>query len=551
MYYRSILRVLGFYLGILALVLIIPTFVAFYFEYFADPLTHPQPHSTIAFAWTILVTVLLSTICFLCGRHAKGQLYKRESILLVVVVWIMTVCIGALPFVFSKTLTNPVDAVFESMSGFTTTGSSVFYPKSYDQKSGKETAITLTLPELSTRSYTFYGTITPVRNPLTGAIILEGYDAVGRGILFWRSFTQWLGGLGIIFLFIAIFPLLLIGGKFMVEAELPGPYQGSFRSTLVPRLKETASLLWKLYLGFTIIQGILLLGTNPKLPVFDAVTISLSSISTGGFSIHNGSIGYYDNAWTESIVMVFMLLGSINFALYFFLLRGKIFKIYEPEFFLFIVTVILGCRLVTWNIWDIKTTFADYFPHYDFLAALRFGAFQAISSLSCTGFNTVNYDYWPFGVQAMMLVLMYLGGMSGSTTGGLKSARHLILFRSARHKIESLFRPDTIRCLKVGDREVPMKTSLTTYTMFWIVISLSVLGTVCLLMNGIGFETAIGLIGCSINNTGLSFRFAGPTGTCAFLPVFSKFISMIWMLLGRLECFALLIVLTPAFWRSR
>lgn len=551
MYYKSILRTLGFYLGILSLVLIVPTSVAIYYEYFADPLTHPQPHSTAAFGLTILVTVLLSTLCFFCGRHSKGQLYKRESILLVVIVWMMTVSIGALPFIFSKTLTNPVDAIFESMSGFTTTGSSVFYPKAYDPHTGEETAITLTLPELSTRSYTFYGTITPVRSLVTGAIILEGYDAVSRGILFWRSFTQWLGGLGIIFLFIAIFPLLLIGGKFMVEAELPGPYQGSYGSTLVPRLKETASLLWKLYLSFTIIQVILLLGTNPKLPVFDAITISLSSISTGGFSIHNGSIGYYNNAWTESIVMVFMLLGSVNFGLYFFLLRGKVYKIYEPEFFLFVTTVIAGCGLVAWNIWDLKTTFISYFPNYNFLESIRFGAFQAISALSCTGFNTVNYDYWPFGAQALMLVLMYLGGMSGSTTGGLKSARHLILFRSARHKIESLFRPDTIRCLKIGDHEVPMKTSLTTYTMFWIVISLSVLGTICLLMNGIGFETAIGLIGCSINNTGLSFRFAGPAGACTFLPIFSKFISIIWMLLGRLEYFALLIVLTPAFWRSR
>ena len=551
MYTRAICRLLGFYLGILSLVLLIPIGVSAYFDYFADPAKYPQPHATMGFAYTFLITVILAFACHFIGRSSTAQVYKRESILLVVAIWIITTCLGSLPFLFSGTLQNPADAIFETMSGLTTTGSSVFYPKSFDPQTGAETKIDLKLPEVSMRSYEFYGTINPVRDPHTGQIILQGFDAVSRGILFWRSFLQWIGGLGIIFLFIAIFPLLLIGGKFMVEAELPGPYQGSHRSTLVPRLKETASLLWKIYVGFTILQIILLLATNPKLPFFDALTISLSSISTGGFSIHSGSIGFYNNAWTESIVMVFMLLGSINFALYFYLLKGKVYKFYEPEFFLFLFTVIAGICLISYDIWDIKLLFANYLPNYNFTEALRYGSFQAISALSCTGFNTVNYDYWPFAAQAFMLILMYVGGMSGSTTGGLKSARHLILFRTARHKIESLFRPDAVRCLKVGDQKVPQATSMTAFIMFWVVICLSTLGIILLLLNGIGFETAIGLIGCSINNVGLNFRFAGPSGSCAFLPLFSKGLLILWMLLGRLEYFAFLIVLTPAFWRSR
>ncbi len=551
MYTRAICRILGFYLGLFSLILLIPLCVSIYFQFFVDPVTHPQPHSTMAFVYSILVTLGFALIFHLIGRKTKQQLYKRESILLVMIIWMITTALGALPFMFSQTLTNPIDAVFETMSGLTTTGSSIIYPKQYNPQTGKEVPITLTLPKLTMRTYEFFGTVTPVRNPVTGKIILEGFEAVGRGILFWRSFLQWIGGLGIIFLFIAIFPLLLIGGKFMAEAEMPGPYQGSYSSTLVPRLRETMGLLWKIYLGFTLLQILLLLGTNPKLPVFDAITLSLSSISTGGFSIHSSSLAYYNNPWTESIVMIFMVLGAINFALYFYLLRGKIYKFYEPEFFFFIGTIIAGIALVSWDIWDINLPFANYFPNYDFTQSIRYGSFQAISALTCTGFSSVNYDYWPFGAQAAMLILMYIGGMSGSTTGGLKSARHLILFRSARHKIESLFRPDAVRCLKIGDREVLQKTSLTAFIMFWIVICFSALGIVLLLLNGIGFETALGLVGCSINNVGLSFRFAGPAGTCAFLPIFSKIILIFWMLMGRVEYFALLIILTPAFWRSR
>jgi len=525
--------------------------VSAYYQFFANPLTHLQPHSTMAFVYTFLITIALSLVFHIIGRNTKHQIYKRESILLVIMIWMMTTVLGSLPFMFSKTLENPIDALFETMSGLTTTGSSIIYPKKYNPETKQEIPITLSIPKLTPRTYEFYGTVSPVRNPVTGKIILEGFDAVGRGILFWRSFLQWIGGLGIIFLFIAIFPLLLIGGKFMAEAEMPGPYQGSYSSTLVPRLRETMGLLWKIYVGFTVLQVLLLLGTNPKLPVFDAITLSLSSISTGGFSIHSSSIAFYNNPWTESIVMIFMILGAINFTLYFYLLRGKIYKFYEPEFFFFIGTVIAGIALVSWDIWDIHLPFASYFPNYNFTEAIRYGSFQAISALTCTGFSSVNYDYWPFGAQAVLLILMYIGGMSGSTTGGLKSARHLILFRTARHKIESLFRPDAVRCLKIGDREVLQKTSLTALIMFWLVICFSVLGIVLLLLNGIGFETAIGLIGCSINNVGLSFRFAGPSGTCAFLPVFSKIILIFWMLMGRVEYFAFLIILTPAFWRAR
>lgn len=550
MYYKAICRLLAFYLGIFALILLIPIGVSAYFDFFADPAKYPQPPSTLAFFYTFAITIILAIGFHFLGRNPKGRVYKRESILLVVIVWIITTLLGALPFVFSKTLDNPMDAIYETMSGLTTTGSSVFYPKSYNAE-GEEIPIELALPKISTHKYRFFGTITPVRDPDTGKILLQGFDAVSRGILFWRSFMQWIGGLGIIFLFIAIFPLLLIGGKFMVEAELPGPYQGAARSTLVPRLKETASLLWKIYLIFTISQIVLLLVTNSKMPVFDAITISLSSISTGGFSNHSSSLAYYNNVWTESIVMIFMVLGSINFTLYFYLIRGKIYKFYEPEFFLFLGTVIAGVLLISLDIWDVKSLFINYFPHYNLAEALRYGSFQAISALSCTGFSTVDYDYWPFAAQAFMLILMYLGGMSGSTTGGLKSARHLILFRTARHKIESMFRPDAVRVLKVGDQQIPASTSNSAFLMFWVVISLSVLGTVLLLINGIEFETAIGLIGCSLNNTGLTFRFAGPAGTCAFLPLFSKGLLVIAMLLGRLEYFALLIVCTPAFWRSR
>lgn len=544
----SISRILGRYFLCLTLILCIPLAVAITYEFFLDPLSHPQTHSSLAFFSTLLITGICALIFLNIGKKAPSSLLRKESILLVIAIWFLTPAIGALPFIFTKTLTNPLDAYFESMSGLTTTGSTIFYPKSYDPQTGKEVPITLpasTHPELS---YTFYGTISPIRDLHTGTILHTGLEAVGKGILFWRSFLQWLGGMGIVVLFIAVLPALLMGGKFLFETEVPGPD----KEALTPRIKQTASLLWKIYLGLTVVQITLLMSTNSAISLFDACTLSFSTISTGGFSTKNAGLAAYHNFHTDWIIMLFMVLGSLNFSLYFHCMRGKIYRIYQPEFFLFLLLLLSGCLIMSLNLWGSpKILFKGVEGIFSLGEAVRYGSFQAISAQTSTGFAIADYLWWPFSCQMLLLILVFIGGMAGSTTGGIKIARLYILFRVIAHKIESIFRPYAVRCLKVGDKEISDKTAGNVLLFFSLIVVFTLLGTFLLVLDHVDPQTALGIIACMINNAGLSLGALGTSESCAFLPPFSKIVSILWMALGRLEFFSLLVLLVPSFWRSR
>ena len=279
MLFREISRILGRYLLAFTLILCIPLAVAITYDFFLDKHALTVP-STWAFLWTLAVSFILALSFLYFGKNAAGTLYRRESIVLVALIWFVTAAIGAVPFWHTKTLSHPIDAYFESMSGLTTTGATIIYPKAYDPKTGNETSITIHSTKESDLTYSFYGTVEPVRDPKTHAILHSGIDAVSKPILFWRSFLQWLGGMGIVVLFIAVLPALSMGGKFLFETEVPGPN----KETLTPRIRETASLLWKIYLGLTILQIILLMTTNHNIPFFDALNLSFTTISTGGFT---------------------------------------------------------------------------------------------------------------------------------------------------------------------------------------------------------------------------------------------------------------------------
>ncbi|MEX0962203.1 MAG: potassium transporter TrkG [Simkaniaceae bacterium] len=535
---RDLAKVLSHFLFIFTLLLIIPILVALYYEFFTSTSLHPPYIGTLAFVTTFGASLSLFIFFRYIGRRSKGELFRRESLLLVPLVWVITSILSALPFLISNTIENPIDAFFESVSGLTTTGSSVIYPKAFDQKTGEEIPVQLTTYK-GDKVYYFKGTVTPIVHPETKEILFEGLSAVNPPILFWRSFLQWIGGLGVIFLFIAVFPALAIGGKFLYEAEITGP----FKEAITPRIKETASNLWKIYLGLTILEILSLRVFNHDMPFFDALTITFSNISTGGFSIKAASIGAYNSPATEWIVLLFMILGAINFGLYFFCIKGKIYKLYEPEFFLFLVILILGSLFVT-------TSLIDFQALTHWTDKIRAGSFQFVSSITCTGFFTKNYDLWPFSAQSFMLLAMFIGGMSGSTAGGIKIVRHLIIFRAVKNKIESLFRPEAVQTLVIGKKEVSQSSLANVFVFFWVIIALSAFGTLILILDGIDPKTAFGLITCSINNVGLSFSAAGPSGTCAILPLISKVVMIIWMLFGRLEFFALLVLFSPSFWRS-
>jgi trk system potassium uptake protein len=546
MLFREICRFLGRYLIYFTLILCIPLGVAILEEFIWEP--NAERPSTLAFAATMGVSLLLASLFLYFGRHATGNFHRRESILIVALVWLLTPAISALPFIFSQTLHNPFDAYFEAMSGLTTTGSTVFHPKAFDPQTGQEILLNVSSRADPEIVYQFYGTIAPLRDPHTGQILKTGVEAVGKALLFWRSFLQWIGGMGIVVLFITILPALSMGGRFLFEAEVSGPT----KEGMTPRIKETASLLWRIYVGLTALQIVLLMATNASIPFFDAMNLSFSTISTGGFSIHNEGLAAYHSLSTEVIVIIFMILGSLNFTLYFHCIRGKVYRIYEPEFFAFLLTLVLGSLLMALLLYHTpKILFAAGKGIFSFSEALRYGIFQAVSSQTSTGFAIANYDFWPLPAQVLILILMFFGGMSGSTSGGIKMIRHLILFRVVKHKIESIFRPDAVRCLKIGKREITDKTAITVLVFFAIMIVATVLGTFLLVIDGVDSQTAMTLIACMVNNNGLSFYAAGPTESCAFLPNFSKIISILWMALGRLEFFVLLVLLVPAFWKAR
>jgi|LakMenEpi03Aug12_release.lakeMendotaPanAssembly.Ray.scaffolds.fasta_scaffold49778_2 trk system potassium uptake protein TrkH len=547
MLYKEISKILALYLYGFCAAILVPFFLAGWYQFFVPPLLHPQPHSTGSFLATLLICFALGLGFHFFGRSATGQVYRKEGLAIVVLIWILTPAISALPFFLSGTLENPIAAFFESTSGLTTTGSTALVGKAYNAE-GKEIPIQQVVRGVLDTSYTFYGTVEPVRDPLTHQVLYEGIEAVGKALLFWRSFIQWLGGGGIIVLFVAILPILGAGGRVLFQTEVPGP----IKDTLTPRIKETAIQLWKIYLGLTLFEIVLLMVTNREIGLYDASTITFAALSTGGFSVHNANIGYYRSAATDWAVLVCMLLGSINFSLYYYVFKGKFYKIFKPELFLYIAIVLVASLFTIGSLYGApKELLTHEAPsQYSLSDAIRYGTFHIVSAITTSGFITANYDVFPFLAQTVMLIVMFVGGMSGSTAGGIKIMRHYLLFRIGQNQVESLFRPKKVQVFKVGNKEVDRNAALTVLCFFLIIISVSVLGTLLYVVDGIDPKTALGLVGCMINDTGLSFRVAGPLGSCAFMSDFSYLLSCILMIMGRLEFFAVFAFLVPAFWKQ-
>ncbi len=546
MAFKALLRILAPYLLAIAAMLLAPLAYAIYVDHFADPFLYPQPPATFAFALTFFIVLALAGLCHYFGRKSQGMLFRKEGVFAVVLIWTITPMLGSLPFIISGTLEDPVHAFFEATSGFTTTGASVLTAKSYDAE-GIEIPKRVRFQSELIVDYSFFGNIKPILHE-DGRIHLEGLDAVNRAILFWRSMMQWLGGLGIVVLFVAVLPALGVGGKMLFHSEMTGP----LKESLTPRIKETAMVLWKMYLGLTVVQVGMLLLFNPSMPIFNAVCTTFSTISTGGFSVVNGSIGGYNSPSVEWIVILFMILGSINFSLYYYILKGKFFRLYDLELGVFLVIVLISGIFISAQL--VGTT--DYFTSgavgsdVTLSKAIRAGFFQAISAQTSTGFATANFDKWPYNTQTLMLILIYIGGMAGSTAGGMKVIRHIILFRVGQNKVESLFRPEAVKNLRIGQRSIDMSVAVTVLCFFLVVVALAVLGTFLLTLDGLDQETALAVISSTINNSGMGFRAAGPTDSFTFLSDFGMILSSLWMIMGRLEFFTVLVILVPSFWRN-
>jgi trk system potassium uptake protein TrkH len=473
---------------------------------------------SLAFAASVGICAIIGLTLRSAGRNAPDTMYQRESLALVGFSWILAACLGALPFMLSGTLPNPIDAFFESMSGFTTTGSTV----------------------------------------------LEDIEAAPRSILFWRSFTQWLGGIGIIILFIAVLPKLGAGGKQLFSLETPGPESKTFR----PQIRGTAKFLLRLYLGLSLVMFILLLleGMRP----FEALCHTLSTVSTGGFSTRQGSVGAYNSPVIELTVIAYMVIAATNFGLFFAAIQGHGKTLWrDAEIRVFLGILVVATLLMTLNLMGLhgnpgltsEGAFESGFEgvryehieekNYEFGEAFRKSVFQAVSIMTTTGFVTDDFDVWPHFSRSLLLLLMFVGGCAGSTAGGFKVVRIIMLLKMAYWRLEQSFRPKTVRVLRVGDEVVNEDVQRRLSGFFVLYLLWFLVGTLLMSALGLPFETSTAAVIATMNNIGPGLGLVGANMDFHLLPPVAKLFLSFCMALGRLEIFTICVLFMPSFWKIR
>ncbi len=549
MHKKEISKFISGYFFIFAGVMCIPLLIAFYYQFLVPKHLHPQPHSTLAFLITLIFCLGLGFVFRFFGKEADGRrFFRKEGFVSLCIIWFLTGIIGGMPFTLSQTLRNPIDAYFEAMSGITTTGSSVMYPKNIDPITKLNKPIHIVVSERLRIKYTFYGNIDPIIDHQSGLVLYAGTDAISKAILFWRSLLQWLGGMGIVVLFIAVLPAYGLGGnKLLVQAELPGPSS----EDLAPRARDAATLLWKTYLMISIFAILLLKITDRDLTFLDAMYIVMGTVSTGGFIPYRQSMHVFNNPAIQWVMILYMLIGSINFSIFFQLIKGKLYRLFDPELLLYGLTIFVGSSFIIGSlVGKQEILLAGISEHLNFLQALRLGLFQYVSCQSSTGFVLLDYDQWPHFAQAILITSMFIGAMSCSTGGGLKVMRYYILMRSALFRTEAIFKPEVIRTFKIRKQPVNPTIKETTLSFFFIAISFALISTIVYIADGLDFRTAFSAACTMINNVGVAYGPGGPTQTFAFMSNFSKFISTFWMVLGRLEYYMILILLTRTFWKK-
>lgn len=455
-------------------------------------LWYRETQVSMAFASTAAITGLLGLVFLYFGRGA-GPLYRREGILIVVAGWALASMSGALPYLLTGTVQSPIDALFESASGFTTTGAS----------------------------------------------IMTDIEAASRGILFWRSFTQWLGGMGIVVLFVALLPELGPGARFVYKLEVPGPTA----ETLHPRVADTAKALWRIYLGLTgaLVVLLLLAGLTP----YDAVTHAFSTLSTGGFSSHNASVAAFESPLVEGLIIVFMVIAGVNFSLYYGLRRNHGRRLWtDPEFRIYL-GVIVG--FTAWISWDLLVSgpFGDRGKGQLVLDA----AFQVASLITTTGYATADFDQWPSVSRVLLVILMFLGGCAGSTAGGPKIIRMVMGFKAALREARLIFSPNSIVPIFIGRKAVPESVVRSVVGFFVLYVTIWGVGTVLLTIGGVGLKTSATAAIATLGNIGPGLDAVGPTANFAFFSGWQKLVMVVLMWLGRLEVYAIAALAIPAFWR--
>lgn len=445
--------------------------------------------SIVTFVISTLLTAAAGAFLYWKGRDQEGTIHAREAVAVVTLGWLAVSIFGGIPYLIEGTFTNPADAFFESASGFTTTGSSVMTD-------------------------------------------IEGNSA---SILYWRSLSQWLGGMGIIVLFIAIFPQLGVGARHLFKSEVPGP----ITEGLKPKLKQTSSTLWKIYIGITaaLTSALVIAGMG----FFDALCHALTCMATGGFSTKNASIAHWDSPAIHIILTVFMLFAGINFGLYYILTRGRIKSFFaNAEFKVYIAVNIVSL---------IAIGIAILGRHPEIHRALQYSAFQTISVSTTTGFATENFDLYPSFAKFMMVFLMFVGGMAGSTAGGIKVSRLIILAKAGYHEIYKAFHPHAVFSVKVGDQVIDDSVIRSVLVFFGIFIASFVIGTLVIAAFGYDMATSATSVVATLANIGPGLSLVGAIENYAFFPSAAKILLSLLMIVGRLELFTVLVLLIPDFWK--
>lgn len=446
--------------------------------------------SVLPFVITIAI-MLAVCLPFVIFKPRNSQIYAKEGFVTVAAGWILLSVFGALPFVISGSIPSYVDAFFETVSGFTT----------------------------------------------TGATILGEVESLPRGILFWRSFTHWIGGMGVLVFMLAILPSK--GGQTMhlMRAEVPGPTKGK----LVPKMRQTALILYGIYVALTAIQVVCLLLC--KMPLYDAVVNSFATAGTGGFSVLNNSIAGYNNPAAEWVIAIFMFIFGVNFNIYFFILIGK-FKdaVTSEELRAYLIICFASVAAIAINTAHMFDTLGD---------CVRASFFQIITIMSTTGFATTDYGLWPVFSKTILIFLMMVGACAGSTAGGLKISRVLILLKNILREIKHMLRPRSVNVVRLDGEVVSDETVRSATGYFAIYILLIVMTTLVLSVDGFSFETNFSATLSCVNNIGPALGDIGPTGNFSVYSPFSTILLSFAMLLGRLEIMPMVILFSPITWRKR
>ncbi|MBR3968173.1 MAG: TrkH family potassium uptake protein [Clostridia bacterium] len=478
---RMVFRTIGRLLQITALLLLVPAVVA---------VVYGETKQLLAFAVTALGSLLLGFLISLVTRTKNRVIYAKDGFVITACAWIMMAVVGALPFVITREIPSYVDAIFETVSGFTTTGAS----------------------------------------------ILSDVESMSRSMLFWRSFTHWIGGMGVLVFVMAIIPNFTDRSIHIMRAEMPGPIIGK----LVPRVKDTAKILYLIYIFLTALQVLLL--RVGGMPLFDSLVHTFGTAGTGGFGIKADSIASY-NPYCQWVIAIFMLIFGVNFNIYYLLLLRRIrTALKSSELWYYILIVFSSIALVTINIMPIYKNFA---------VSLRASVFQVASIVSTTGFATTDFNVWPGLSKAILLLLMFSGACAGSTAGGLKVSRIVMLFKSVGRELRRLLHPRSVAKIQFEGKPIEDST-LNSVCMYFVIYMICFFAMFLLIaFEPFGLETNFSAVAACFNNVGPGFEAVGPASNYSAYTDFSKIILSFAMLLGRLEIFPMIIMLSPRTWLKK